>query len=31
MSDLARIIEALLFLSPDPVAIQDLGEVTGYD
>ena len=29
MSELARIIEALLFLSPDPVAPADLAEVTG--
>lgn len=31
MSELARIIEALLFLSPDPVAVADLAEVTGHD
>ena len=28
MSDLARTVEALLFLSPDPVAIADLAEAT---
>ncbi|MEA2444987.1 MAG: segregation and condensation protein [Thermoleophilales bacterium] len=29
MTELARIIEALLFLSPDPVPAVDLGEATG--
>jgi segregation and condensation protein B len=29
MSELARILEALLFLSPDPVATADLAEATG--
>src|SRR5918999_346126 len=29
MSDLARTIEALLFLSPQPVAAEELGEATG--
>ncbi len=28
MSDLARTVEALLFLSPDPVAVADLAEAT---
>ncbi|MBS1843943.1 MAG: SMC-Scp complex subunit ScpB, partial [Actinobacteria bacterium] len=28
VSDLARTVEALLFLSPDPVAIADLAEAT---
>lgn len=31
MTELARIIEALLFLSPDPVAIKDLAEASGRD
>jgi segregation and condensation protein B len=31
VSELARIIEALLFLSPDPVAVRELAEVTGCD
>ncbi len=31
MTELARIIEALLFLSPDPVAVKDLAEVTACD
>ena len=31
MTELARIIEALLFLSPDPVAVKDLVEATGHD
>jgi segregation and condensation protein B len=31
MTELARIIEALLFLSPDPVAVKDLAEATGHD
>ncbi len=29
MSELARILEALLFLSPDPVAVGDLAEAAG--
>ena len=29
MSELARIVEALLFLSPDPVAMADLADATG--
>jgi segregation and condensation protein B len=29
MSELARIIEALLFLSNDPVSVEDLAEATG--
>jgi segregation and condensation protein B len=29
MSELARIVEALLFLSPDPVPVGDLAEATG--
>jgi segregation and condensation protein B len=29
MSELARILEALLFLGPDPVAVADLAEATG--
>ena len=28
MSDLARTVEALLFLSPDPVSVADLSEAT---
>ena len=28
MSDLARTVEALLFLSPDPVSVADLAEAT---
>jgi segregation and condensation protein B len=31
VSELARIIEALLFLSSDPVSAKDLAEVTGHD
>jgi segregation and condensation protein B len=31
MSELSRIIEALLFLSPDPVAPSDLAEAAGCD
>ncbi|MGH2840153.1 MAG: SMC-Scp complex subunit ScpB [Solirubrobacteraceae bacterium] len=31
MSDLARIVEALLFLSPDPVAVEDLAEAADCD
>ena len=31
MSELARIVEALLFLSPDPVAPSELAEATGCD
>jgi segregation and condensation protein B len=31
VTELARIIEALLFLSPDPVPAGDLGESTGCD
>jgi segregation and condensation protein B len=29
LSELARIVEALLFLSPDPVSAEDLADVTG--
>jgi segregation and condensation protein B len=29
VSELARILEALLFLSPDPVAVADLADATG--
>ena len=29
MSELAKIIEALLFLSPDPVSVEDLAEAAG--
>ena len=29
MSELARILEALLFLSPDPVTVADLAEAAG--
>ncbi|HXT23038.1 MAG TPA: SMC-Scp complex subunit ScpB [Thermoanaerobaculia bacterium] len=29
MSELARVLEALLFLSPDPVAVADLAEAAG--
>lgn len=29
MSELARVLEALLFLSPDPVAVADLADATG--
>lgn len=31
MSELARILEALLFLSPDAVSVADLAEATGCD
>lgn len=31
MSDLAKVIEALLFLSPDPVAVDDLAEAAEVD
>ncbi|HEX4363683.1 MAG TPA: SMC-Scp complex subunit ScpB [Solirubrobacteraceae bacterium] len=31
MTELARIVEALLFLSPDPVGIDDLADATGRD
>lgn len=31
MNELARIVEALLFLSPDPVAPSELAEATGCD
>jgi segregation and condensation protein B len=31
MSELARIVEALLFLSPDPVSVADLAEATACD
>ncbi len=31
MSELARIIEALLFLANDPVGLEELAEVTGHD
>ncbi|MEA2234847.1 MAG: segregation and condensation protein [Solirubrobacteraceae bacterium] len=31
MSELSRIVEALLFLSPDPVAPSDLAEAAGCD
>ncbi|MEJ7797281.1 MAG: SMC-Scp complex subunit ScpB [Solirubrobacteraceae bacterium] len=31
MSELARIVEALLFLSPDPVAVADLAEAADCD
>jgi segregation and condensation protein B len=31
MSELARIVEALLFLSPDPVAVNDLAEAADCD
>jgi len=31
VSELARIVEALLFLSPDPVAPSELAEATGCD
>ncbi|MCP9489186.1 MAG: SMC-Scp complex subunit ScpB [Solirubrobacteraceae bacterium MAG38_C4-C5] len=31
MTDLARIVEALLFLSPDPVALADLAEAAEAD
>ena len=30
MSELAKIVEALLFLSPDPVTARDLAEATGF-
>ena len=30
MSELAKIVEALLFLSPDPVRVEDLAEATGF-
>jgi segregation and condensation protein B len=30
MSELARILEALLFLAPDPVSVADLADATGY-
>jgi segregation and condensation protein B len=30
VSELARILEALLFLSPDPVSLADLAEAAGY-
>src|SRR6476469_2416363 len=30
MSELAKIIEALLFLSPDPVRVEDLADATGF-
>jgi segregation and condensation protein B len=30
-SELARIIEALMFLSPDPVRPEDLAEATGFE
>jgi segregation and condensation protein B len=31
LTELARIVEALLFLSPDPVALEDLAEVADCD
>ena len=31
MSELARLVEALLFLSPDPVSVADLAVATGGD
>ena len=30
MSELAKILEALLFLSPEPVSVADLAEASGY-
>ncbi|MCW2967507.1 MAG: scpB [Solirubrobacteraceae bacterium] len=30
MSELAKILEALLFLSPEPVAVRDLADAAGY-
>ena len=30
MTELAKIVEALLFLSPDPVSVADLAEAAGY-